>query len=150
MTDFIERPAKLENPNRREVPKTVTTLSAASSLAGVGGRGVEAAGDPGRNPALARADQTLREAVVAEAVGGVVAIGATENGVIYSLSQLTACDLVSESDGCRDAYQREAGMSLDGELQMTSRFATYLGELTTVVGHASRVSPVMDFALGYW
>jgi hypothetical protein len=39
-------------------------------------------------------------------------------------------------------------MSLDGELQMTSRFATYLGELTTVVGHASRVSPVMDYCAG--
>jgi hypothetical protein len=44
----------LGNPNRRDVLKTVTTLAAASSLAGVGGHRVEAAGDPGRSPALAK------------------------------------------------------------------------------------------------
>jgi methyl acetate hydrolase len=73
----------LGNPNRRDVLKTVTTLAAASSLAGVGGRRVEAAGDPGRSAALAKVDQALREAVVAGTVGGVVALGATENGVVY-------------------------------------------------------------------
>jgi methyl acetate hydrolase len=83
VTDFIERSAKLENPNRREVLKTVTTLSAESSLAGISGRGVEAAGDPGRSPALVTVDQALREAVVAGTVGGVVAVGATENGIVY-------------------------------------------------------------------
>ena len=81
MTDFIAKPEKLENPSAREVLKTVTTLSAASSLAGVGG--VEAAGDPRRSPALAEVDQALREAVVAGTVGGVVAVGATENGIVY-------------------------------------------------------------------
>jgi methyl acetate hydrolase len=74
---------RLGNPNRRDLLKTATTLAAASSLAGVGGNRVEAAGDPGRSPALARVDQALREAVVAGTVGGVVAIGATENGVVY-------------------------------------------------------------------
>jgi methyl acetate hydrolase len=71
------------NPNRRDVLKTVTTLAAASSLAGVSGRRVDAAGDPGRSAALGKVDRALREAVVAGTIGGVVAIGATENGIAY-------------------------------------------------------------------
>jgi SRSO17 transposase len=39
-------------------------------------------------------------------------------------------------------------MSLDGELEMTRRLAAYLGELTTVVGHANRVRPMMDYCAG--
>ena len=39
-------------------------------------------------------------------------------------------------------------MYLDGKLEMTHRLAAYLGELTTVVGHASRVRPVMDYCAG--
>jgi len=39
-------------------------------------------------------------------------------------------------------------MSLDGELEMTHRLAAYLGELTTVVGHANRVRPLMDYCAG--
>jgi CubicO group peptidase (beta-lactamase class C family) len=70
------------NPNRRDVLKTATALAAASSFAGVASR-ASAAGDPGRSPALAKVDQALREAVVAGTVGGVVAIGATENGIVY-------------------------------------------------------------------
>ena len=64
-----------ENPNRRQILKTVSTLSA--------GLAVGAAGDPGRSLALASLDDMLREAVATEVVRGIVAIGATENGVIY-------------------------------------------------------------------
>jgi SRSO17 transposase len=39
-------------------------------------------------------------------------------------------------------------MSLDGELEMTHRLVTYLGELTTVVGHVNRVRPLMDYCAG--
>jgi SRSO17 transposase len=39
-------------------------------------------------------------------------------------------------------------MGLDGELEMTRRLAAYLGELTTVVGHANRVRPLMDYCAG--
>ena len=39
-------------------------------------------------------------------------------------------------------------MYLDGKLEMTHRLAAYLGELTRVVGHASRVRPVMDYCAG--
>ena len=39
-------------------------------------------------------------------------------------------------------------MGLDGEVKMTRRLAAYLGELTTVVGHAGRVRPLMDYCAG--
>jgi SRSO17 transposase len=48
----------------------------------------------------------------------------------------------------RNSFQREAGMSLDGELETTHRLAAYLGELTTVAGHANRVGPLMDYCAG--
>jgi SRSO17 transposase len=39
-------------------------------------------------------------------------------------------------------------MGLDGELEMMHRLAAYLGELTTVVGHAGRVRPLIDYCAG--
>jgi SRSO17 transposase len=39
-------------------------------------------------------------------------------------------------------------MGLEGELEMTHRLAAYLGELTTVVGHAGRVRPLMAYCAG--
>jgi len=39
-------------------------------------------------------------------------------------------------------------MGLDGALEMTHRLAAYLGELTTVIGHASRVQPMMAYCAG--
>ncbi len=39
-------------------------------------------------------------------------------------------------------------MGLDGELEMMDRLAAYLGELTTVVGHAGRVRPLMAYCAG--
>jgi SRSO17 transposase len=39
-------------------------------------------------------------------------------------------------------------MGLDGALEMMHRLAAYLGELTTVVGHASRVQPMMAYCAG--
>ena len=41
-----------------------------------------------------------------------------------------------ELDGCRDSYQREAGMDLGNERAIADRFAAYVGELTKVIGHA--------------
>jgi len=74
------------NPNRRDVLKTVTTLAAASSLAGVTAHravAATAASDPGLSPSLAQVDQVLRQAVDARAVPGIVAIGATDKGIVY-------------------------------------------------------------------
>jgi hypothetical protein len=39
-------------------------------------------------------------------------------------------------------------MGLDGADGMTGRLAAYLGELTTVVGHAGRVQPMMAYFAG--
>jgi SRSO17 transposase len=39
-------------------------------------------------------------------------------------------------------------MGLDGEQEMMDRLAAYLGELTTVVGHAGRVRPLMAYCAG--
>lgn len=39
-------------------------------------------------------------------------------------------------------------MGVDGELEMTHRLTAYLRELTTVVGHANRVRPLMDYCAG--
>jgi SRSO17 transposase len=39
-------------------------------------------------------------------------------------------------------------MGLDGALDMMHRLAAYLGELTTVIGHTSRVQPMMAYCAG--
>ena len=73
------------NLNRRDVLKTITTLAAASSVAGaVNPSAAGAAGAaPALSPALGQVDQALREAVNAGTVPGIVAIGATDNGIVY-------------------------------------------------------------------
>src|SRR4029077_10820201 len=64
------------------------------------------------------------------------------------LSQFVAYDPALESDGCRDSYQREAGMGLGSELEHADRFATYVNELTKVLGHADREKPFRDYCAG--
>src|SRR5260221_3699180 len=66
----------------------------------------------------------------------------------YCLSRLVAFDLGLESDGCRDSYQREAGMGLGSGMEIADRFATYVGELTKVIGHADREGPLRDYCSG--
>jgi len=39
-------------------------------------------------------------------------------------------------------------MGLDGEREITDRLATYLGELTKVVGHGDRAKPLRDYCAG--
>jgi methyl acetate hydrolase len=73
------------NLNRRDVLKTITTLAAASSVAGAVNPSAAGAASaaPGLSPALGQVDQALREAVNAGTVPGIVAIGATDNGIVY-------------------------------------------------------------------
>ncbi len=73
------------NQNRREVLKTITTLAAVSSIAGAMKPSAAGAAeaDPGLSPALGQVDQALRQAVNAGTVPGVVAIGATDKGIVY-------------------------------------------------------------------
>lgn len=68
------------HPTRRDVIRTATALAAASS--GIGGSAA-AQPDPGLSNALVRVDQVLRQAVDSRTVPGIVAIGATEKGVVY-------------------------------------------------------------------
>ena len=73
-----------EHRSRRDVLKTATALVAGSSIAGVAGRPAKASqSDPALSPSLGQVDQALRQAVDARTVPGVVAIGATDKGVIY-------------------------------------------------------------------
>ncbi len=70
--------------NRRNLLKTVTAAAATSSLMGISGRQVEAADVKHvRNGSFSGIDQALSQAVADKAVAGVVAIGATEKGIVY-------------------------------------------------------------------
>src|SRR5260370_99391 len=62
--------------------------------------------------------------------------------------RLGAYDAALESDGCRDPYQREAGMDLRSRKEITARFTAYVGELTKVIGHADRNGPLRDYCAG--
>jgi methyl acetate hydrolase len=79
-----EKPMKHEQPSRRDVLKTATTLAAGASVAGlIGGRAKAAGDDPGLSNALGDIDRALRNAVNAQTVPGIVAIGATDKGIVY-------------------------------------------------------------------
>lgn len=71
-------------PSRRDVLRVATTLAAASSIAAVSGPAAEAVeSDPALSSALGQVDQELRQAVNAQTVPGVVAIGANDKGIVY-------------------------------------------------------------------
>jgi len=69
--------------NRRDLLKSFTTLAAASSIVGAVKPASADVANPGLSPSLGQVDQALREAVNAGKVPGVVAIGATDKGVVY-------------------------------------------------------------------
>jgi SRSO17 transposase len=45
-------------------------------------------------------------------------------------------------------HQREAGMGLGSEVAIADRFATYVGDLTKVIGHTDRAGPLRDYCSG--
>ena len=71
--------------SRRSVLRAATTLAAASSIAGISGSRSQAAesNPAARSSALGQVDQSLRQAVNDQTVGGVVAIGANDKGIVY-------------------------------------------------------------------
>jgi methyl acetate hydrolase len=75
----------LQNVNRRDVLRSVTTIAAASSVPSfaVPRTAAAASSNPGLSPALGQVDQALRQAVNAQTVPGIVAIGATDKGIVY-------------------------------------------------------------------
>jgi len=76
---------RYSNPDRRTILKTMTSLAAASSMAKitVGRAEAATASDPALSPALGDVDQALRQAVNARTVPGLVAIAATDKGIVY-------------------------------------------------------------------
>src|SRR6266478_6254820 len=79
-----EETMRYNNPDRRTILKTMTSLAAASSMANITvGRAEGAtASDPALSPALGDVDQALRQAVNARTVPGLVAIAATDKGIV--------------------------------------------------------------------
>jgi methyl acetate hydrolase len=75
----------MRTPDRRDVLRSVSSLAAASTLARLAAPRTAAAAsaEPGLSPALGQVDQALRQAVDARAVPGLVAIGATDKGIVY-------------------------------------------------------------------
>ena len=70
--------------SRRNVLRAATTLAAVSAVGGVSGSGTAVAQpNPALSPALGHVDQALRQAVNNQTVGGIVAIGANDKGVVY-------------------------------------------------------------------
>src|SRR3984957_4303534 len=123
------------NKNRRDVLKTFTTLAAASSIAAaVKPSAAGAAGPvPGLSPALGQVDQALREAVNAGTVPGVVAIGATDNGIVYegAFGPSITADSVFWIASMTKAITATACMQLveQGKLQLDQEMGKLLPQL---------------------
>jgi methyl acetate hydrolase len=73
----------LQHQSRRDLLKTASAVVAASSVVGVAGRRAGAADARLAAGAVAPIDQALGQAVDARRVPGVVAIGATDKGIVY-------------------------------------------------------------------
>ena len=70
--------------SRRDLLRTATLLTAASSVAGAPkSRAQTTNANPALSKSLEQVDQALRQAVEAQTVPSIVAIGATDKGVIY-------------------------------------------------------------------
>src|ERR1700730_18369471 len=67
--------------SRRDVLKTATAVAAPSSFAGMAAAAEKARATP--NGALHRIDQVLHHAAESKAVPGIVAIAATDHGILY-------------------------------------------------------------------
>ena len=73
-----------EYRSRRDVLRTATAVAAGSSIAGLTGFRTQAAdSDPALSSSLGQVDQALRQAVDTRTVPGIVAIGATDKGIVY-------------------------------------------------------------------
>jgi CubicO group peptidase (beta-lactamase class C family) len=124
----------MEHRSRRSVLRTATALVAGSAVAGVSGRRAKASqSDPALSPSLGQVDQALRQAVSARTVGGVVAIGATDKGVIYegAFGPSVTADSVFWIASMTKAITATAGMQLveQGKLQLDQPMGKLLPQL---------------------
>jgi methyl acetate hydrolase len=122
------------NLNRRDVLKTITTVAAASSIGGAANpSAARAAADPGLSPALGQVDQALRQAVNAGTVPGVVAIGATDKGIVYegAFGPSITADSVFWIASMTKAITATACMQLveQGKLQLDQEMGKLLPQL---------------------
>jgi methyl acetate hydrolase len=123
-------------PGRRAVLASATSLAAASSLVGLTGRRARAAGsDPGLSTALGQVDQTLRQAVDAQTVPGLVAIGATDKGIVYegAFGPTITADSLFWIASMTKAITATACMQLveQGKLQLEQPMGTLLPQLAS-------------------
>ena len=72
-----------KQPSRRDVLKTASAMVAATSVAGLAGRRARATDAKLAGGAVAPIDQALGKAVEAKLVPHVVALGATDKGIVY-------------------------------------------------------------------
>ena len=123
------------NQNRRDVLKSLTTLAAASSIASAmnPSSARAAVADPGLSPALGQVDQALRQAVNAGTVPGVVAIGATDKGIVYegAFGPSITADSVFWIASMTKAITATACMQLveQGKLQLDQEMGKLLPQL---------------------
>jgi methyl acetate hydrolase len=123
------------NQNRRDVLKSLTTLAAASSIAGAikPSSAGAAVADPGLSPALGQVDQVLRQAVNAGTVPGIVAIGATDKGIVYegAFGPSITADSVFWIASMTKAVTATACMQLveQGKLQLDQEMGKLLPQL---------------------
>jgi methyl acetate hydrolase len=123
------------NQNRRDVLKSLTTLAAASSIAGAikPSSAGAAVADPGLSPALGQVDQALRQAVNAGTVPGIVAIGATDKGIVYegAFGPSITADSVFWIASMTKAITATACMQLveQGKLQLDQEMGKLLPQL---------------------
>ncbi len=73
----------LKQQSRRDLIKTASAVVAASSVAGIAGRRAVAADAKLAGGAVAPIDQALSQAVESKLIPHVVAIGATDKGIVY-------------------------------------------------------------------
>jgi methyl acetate hydrolase len=131
----MEETMSYSNPDRRTVIKTISTLAAASSVAKftAGRAEAAAAADPGLSPALGQIDQALREAVNARTVPGIVAIAATDRGIVYegAFGSSVTADSVFWIASMTKAITATACMQLveQGKLQLEQTMGKLLPQL---------------------
>ena len=122
--------------SRRDVLKAATTLAAVSSIAGISrSRTAAAQSNPALSPALAQVDQSLRQAVSSQTVGGVVAIGANDKGVVYegAFGPSVTADSVFWIASMTKAITATACMQLveQGKLQLDQPMGEVLPQLAS-------------------
>src|ERR1700749_316470 len=125
---------KTKYPSRRDVLMTAATLAAGSSVPRItGGRARAASPEPALSSSLSDVDQALRQAVNAQTVPGIVAIGANDRGIVYegAFGPNVTADSVFWIASMTKAITATAAMQLveQGKLQLDEPIGKLLPDL---------------------